>query len=118
MTDEYLAPMVAGALGYVSGHVAKLDTTISLGIGAATAVAGYIASKQSCSSKRRGKIAEDDRFVSVLFLFPAFGFLEIRTDVFYSNCIMRFSIVYRWPGEDSPSFSLRRFLSYLICADD
>eukprot|EP00472_Partenskyella_glossopodia_P013077 CAMPEP_0197524854 /NCGR_PEP_ID=MMETSP1318-20131121/10134_1 /TAXON_ID=552666 /ORGANISM="Partenskyella glossopodia, Strain RCC365" /LENGTH=479 /DNA_ID=CAMNT_0043077925 /DNA_START=53 /DNA_END=1492 /DNA_ORIENTATION=+ len=62
MTDEYLAPMVAGALGYVSGHVAKLDTTISLGIGAATAVAGYIASKQSCSSKRRGKIAEDDSY--------------------------------------------------------
>eukprot|EP00954_Amorphochlora_amoebiformis_P014862 1162675-Amorphochlora_amoeboformis.AAC.1 len=57
--EKYLAPMVAGALGFVSGHVIKLDTTVSLAIGGVSAVAGYIASNQDCS-RRRKKVVEND----------------------------------------------------------
>mmetsp|Transcript_21656 Transcript_21656/g.30356 ORF Transcript_21656/g.30356 Transcript_21656/m.30356 type:complete len:494 (+) Transcript_21656:81-1562(+) len=52
-SDAYLAPVVAGALGFVTGHVTKMELSVSLAIGGVSAIAGYIASKQSCSGKRQ-----------------------------------------------------------------
>jgi len=60
--EQFLTPMVAGALGFVSSNLAKMDTSVSLAIGGVTAVAGYLASKQDCS-RRRKKIREPEHEV-------------------------------------------------------
>jgi len=54
--------MVAGALGFVSGHVTKMDTTISLAIGGVSAIAGYIASKQDCTRRRKRLVKQTTEY--------------------------------------------------------
>mmetsp|Transcript_12266 Transcript_12266/g.17058 ORF Transcript_12266/g.17058 Transcript_12266/m.17058 type:complete len:488 (+) Transcript_12266:97-1560(+) len=57
-SDQYLAPIVAGALGFVSGHIAKMDPSVSLAVGGVSAVAGYLISKQDCSRGRKKVVRE------------------------------------------------------------
>ncbi len=42
MSDKYLAPLVAGALGFASGNASNMDNGVSAVIGGVAAIAGYL----------------------------------------------------------------------------